>query len=157
MAEQPSLDPELDAWYTAEYQVWSKLKEILGAEDGDQLFVGDSNDLAGRIEMMVFQVEGGGEQDHCYNDGADDYKTVGILRGIFSRRGNAMRIMSRLMRRKNMPFRGDDANMKNVVKVYLRTHPIIRKVWHELANQNMPVQAYLVEITFGVVYRVVTP
>lgn len=149
-------DGILDAWLATEQQIVTRLAVILGKKYkvGKNVFIGDDKDLIGRINLGVFQISGGNDQSQGYDRGCNSWDTVGIFRGVFVDRKEALAVAVAFMSQANVPFEGSlDGDMPNVVKVYLRSHPTTRRDLHTVANNGTPILATFIEVTFGVVYQ----
>jgi hypothetical protein len=160
-----SADAYTQAWVNAEKQLAIQIASFLplGLSSsnvdliwavGRNVFIGDEIDLSGRINLIVAQIEGGGPQDQAF-DGAMTWYTTGRVIGMFSERINALSVACAFLNPLNIPFEGGPGTPRpNISKVFLQTHPEVRRVRHQLANIQDPVLATRIEVQLGVVYNI---
>ena len=144
------------AWNNAEHQIAKYIAQVVGLKYREQLFVGDEEDLVGRYNIGAFYIPGGEEQDQGYQAGAEAWHTTGELVAIFVERARARAVAGALMNPANIPVEGGaENNMPNVLKVYMITHPEVRRERRPVANSSRPLLVSVVRMDFGVVYSVV--
>lgn len=143
------------AWADAEDQVAKYLAEKAGMKygPGGSFGVGGREDLEGRYDLAMFQIEGGEAQGQGFQSGTLVWHTLGRVVGRWADRREAMRVGCLLVQRGVVPVDGGAATtLPNVVKVYARAHPTIASETVPLANSSRMVRLYRVEVEYGVVY-----
>jgi hypothetical protein len=154
-------DTAYRAWMDAEAQIAMHLSALLGFKYGEKLFVGGAFDLVGKYDMAAFQIMGGGEQPQGWQSGCSQWHVTGEFNGVFTERDDALLTATTLMDRDNVPFSGLEGehnfseDMPNVVKVYLRTCPIIDKEIRDVVNGRKGIFSVIKDMEFGVVFKTV--
>lgn len=145
----------MTTWERAEEQVARRLASIMGLPYGRRLFVGDATDAEGKVNVVLFCVAGGGDQDQAWQAGASAWNTEGRLFGVFTERRDALRAGACLLDEDAVPFAGGAGTaMPHVAKVFLRTHPTIsRRAGWRVARRKGTIRAAVMECTLGVVYQ----
>lgn len=150
------------AWINAEQQLVVKILTFLAGAGisgvvwklGQNIFIGDASDLAGRINLVVVQIEGGMLQDQAMGEGAATWHTTARVAGVFDDRVKALAVGSVFLDAANVPFDGgpDVPALKNISHVYIRTHPKVSRKPHPLMNVENVLIGTFVDVELGIVY-----
>lgn len=142
------------AWNLAEDQLTRYLADKTGLKYGKALFIGTKEDLLGKINVAVFGLNGGQNQDHQYQSGTTKWHVVGAFEGVFAERGVATTLASMLHSQAIVPFDNQDGStpsMPNVLRLYLISHGVVTRERVEIEGDQKWVSRLVVQ--FGVVYQ----
>ncbi len=150
----PSLQNPIDAWAAAERELALYLRNILGIEFSDGVYVGDELDLTGRCNIIMVQIVGGDAQEHGYTSGANTWATRAEVVAQYIERAKAQRLGVQLMRRANFPKTADvnSPDMTHLQAVFPLSHPTIERRVVEIANQSTPVIVSQIKAELRAVY-----